>query len=87
MNVKRGLLLMGCTLLLMAAVFKPGYRIIVDDRPLSGVYAPEVARAAAAELSADVPFQLIPVLCREYRDADEAQLCSLLLKAHGASTY
>lgn len=82
MNKKRGMLVMGCALLLMTLIFKPGYRIIIDDTPLSGVYEPETALRCAEkvrEQDEQLPLRLIPVLCREYTDTNTARLCSRLL--------
>ncbi len=92
MNAKRGIFCIFAAILLMSALFKPGCRIIVNDAPLSGVYAPELAVrcAEAAVRAADEitrnreapPFQLIPVLCLRYTEADETELCGRLLRAY-----
>jgi len=92
MNWKRGILCIIGVLLFMVTVFQPGYRIIVDGIPLPGIYEPETAlRSAEAAVRAadeitrtyeEAPFQLIPALCLKYKDADEAQLCGLLLTAY-----
>ena len=79
-------------LLFMSAVFRPGYRIIVNDRPLPGIYAPDLvlrcnsaAVRAAEEIVRETenpPYSLIPVLCLKYTQADERQLWGILLESY-----
>lgn len=88
MNKKRGMLVMGCALLLMTLLFKPGYRIIINDTPLSGIYEPETALRCAEtvrERDEQLPLRLIPVLCREYTDTNDARLCNRMLTYGGAA--
>ena len=88
----RGLVCICLVLLFMGALFQPGCRIIVDGTPLKGVYHPDTAlRCARAAVHAadeltptaqEPPFRLVPVLCLQYTETDEAALCSRLLQAY-----
>jgi len=86
------LLCLGASLLFMAAVFRPGYRIVVDGHALPGIYSPELTlRCNAAVIRAaeevtrsheDPPYSLIPVFCLRHTDADEQQLWGILLDSY-----
>lgn len=92
MKNKATLLCLGFALLFMAAVFRPGYRIIVNDRPLPGIYEPDLvlrcnraAIRAAEEIirdTEDPPYTLIPVYCLKYTQAEDRQLWGLLLESY-----
>lgn len=92
MKKRRALVCIGLALVFMAAVFRPGYRIIVNGKALPGVYSPDLvlrcnaaAVRAAEEItrqSEDVPYAMIPVLCLKYTEADEQHLWGLLLESY-----
>lgn len=89
---KKSILYMVCLLLVASAIFHPGYRIILNGKPLPGVYSPqtalqsaEAACAIAEEITReheDAPFTLIPVLCLNYTQTDQKQLCASLLRGY-----
>ena len=89
---KKSVLYMVCLLLVASAIFRPGYRIILNGKPLPGVYSPqtalqsaEAAYAVAEEITReheDAPFTLIPVLCLHYTQTDQKQLCATLLRGY-----
>ena len=78
-------------ILFMGIVFKPGYRIIVNDHPLPGIYdvalATECSSAAiraAEEITrhSEAPsYTMIPVLCLRHTQADPKHLWSILLES------
>ena len=90
------LLCAGCALLFISCIFQPGYRIIIDGKPLSGVYAPEtVLRCAEAVThtaeeitrnNEETPFTIVPVLCVKHTEIDETALCHKLLDAYNGIT-
>ena len=92
MKTYKGLLCISLSLLFMAAVFQPGYRIVLDGKALPGIYEPEMAlrcnRAvirAAEEITRtrqEAPYTLVPVLCLRHTDADEQQLWGILLDSY-----
>lgn len=92
MKNKATLLCIGFAVLFMAAVFRPGYRIIVNDRPLPGIYEPNLvqrcsraALRAAEEITRDneePTYKLIPVFCLKHTQAEDRQLWGLLLESY-----
>ena len=92
MKNKLTLLCIGFAVLFTAAVFRPGYRIIINDRPLPGIYEPELvercsraADRAAEEITRnteDPPYMLIPVYCLKYTQTEDRRLWGLLLEAY-----
>ena len=78
-------------LLFMCSLFQPGYRIIVNDKPLPGIFQPRLARQcsqaairAAEEITRqeEAPsYTMIPALCLKYTEADPNQLWGLLLES------
>ena len=86
------LLCLGAALVLMSAVFRPGYRIIVNGHALPGIYSPEMTlRCSSAAIRAadeitreheEPPYSLVPVICLKYTDADEQQLWGILLDSY-----
>ena len=76
----------------MAALFRPGCRIIVKDAALPGIYSPEdTLRCAQAVIRAAdeitpteevPPFRIVSVLCLRYTDMDEQEVCHRMLTAY-----
>ena len=75
----------------MCTTFQRGYRIIVNDTPLPGIYEPKLAQEcsmeairAAEEITrqAEEPtYTMIPVFCTEYTQADKSHLRGILLES------
>lgn len=92
MKKRKGLLCIMLSILFMATVFQPGYRIILNGKALPGIYAPEltlrcntaVIRAAEeiTRTQEDAPYTLVPVLCLKHTEADEQQLWGILLDSY-----
>lgn len=78
-------------LVLMAALFRPGCRIIVNGTALPGIYNPataarcgEMALRTAEEITRveeSAPFTLVPVLCLRQDSANETLLYHVLLES------
>lgn len=78
--------------LLMAALFRPGCRIVVNGSALPGIYDPavaarcgEMALRTAEEITRTQeppPFTLIPVLCLKQDTTDETLLYHVLLESY-----
>lgn len=79
-------------LLFMAAVFQPGYRIVLNGQALPGVYDPQLVMRcntavtrAAEEITRSheaPPYTLVPVLCIKHTSTDEQQLWGILLDSY-----
>lgn len=76
----------------MAAMFRPGYRIVLDGHAIPGIYEPQLAlRCSTAAIQAaeeitrsheEPPYTLVPVLCLEHTPAQEQQLWGILLDSY-----
>ena len=81
----------GLATLFMGSTFQRGYRIIVNDTPLPGIYEPSFALEcsqeairAAEEITRhfETPtYTMIPVFCTEYTEADKSHLRGILLES------
>lgn len=92
MKLIRTVLCIGIAVLFMAVFFRPGCRVILCGSAMPGVYTPaavyrcaESAQQAAAEItrsSSPSPFTIVPVLCLQPEDPDEALMTRVLLEAY-----
>ena len=81
----------GLTILFMCTTFQRGYRIIVNDTPLPGIYEPKLAQECSMEAiraaeeitrqSEEPTYTMIPVFCTEYTQADKSHLRGILLES------